>query len=56
MNYGLHTGQYFGLLGKFISFFTSSFVAGLPVSGFLIWWGKRNKNGAAQKILQLSDK
>ena len=43
MNYGLHTGQYFGLTGKIIAFFGSLFVAGLPVSGFMIWWGRRNK-------------
>jgi uncharacterized iron-regulated membrane protein len=43
MNYGLHTGQYFGLSGKIIALFGSLFVAGLPVSGFMIWWGRRNK-------------
>ncbi|MDT0650286.1 PepSY-associated TM helix domain-containing protein [Autumnicola edwardsiae] len=43
MNYGLHTGQYFGITGKIIAFFGSLFVAGLPVSGFIIWWGRRNK-------------
>jgi uncharacterized iron-regulated membrane protein len=43
MSYGLHTGQYFGLTGKIIAFFASLFVAGLPVSGFMIWWGRRNK-------------
>ncbi|QED37376.1 PepSY domain-containing protein [Antarcticibacterium arcticum] len=43
MSYGLHTGQYFGLAGKIIGFLGSLFVAGLPVSGFLLWWGRRNK-------------
>lgn len=43
MSYGLHTGQYFGLPGKIIAFIGSLFVAGLPVSGFMIWWGRRNK-------------
>lgn len=43
MSYGLHTGQYFGLPGKIIAFFGSLFVAGLPVSGFMLWWGRRNK-------------
>lgn len=43
MSYGLHTGQYFGLTGKIIAFFGSLFVAGLPLSGFMIWWGRRNK-------------
>ncbi|TRZ45416.1 PepSY domain-containing protein [Robertkochia solimangrovi] len=43
MNYGLHTGQYFGLPGKIVAFFISLFIAGLPVSGFLIWWGRKNR-------------
>lgn len=43
MKYGLHTGQYFGLTGKIIAFFISLFVTGLPVSGFLVWWGRRKK-------------
>ncbi|MDT0644178.1 PepSY-associated TM helix domain-containing protein [Zunongwangia sp. F363] len=43
MNYGLHTGQYLGLAGKIIAFTVSLFVAGLPVSGCMIWWGRRNK-------------
>ncbi|SDL30015.1 Uncharacterized iron-regulated membrane protein [Salinimicrobium catena] len=43
MSYGLHTGQYFGLGGKILVFLGSFFIAGLPVSGFLLWWGRRNK-------------
>lgn len=44
MNYGLHTGQYFGTVGKIIAFIVSLFVAGLPVSGFIIWWGRTKKS------------
>lgn len=51
MNYGLHTGQYFGLLGKILAFFTSLFVAGLPMSGFMIWWGRRNKKGSKGSLV-----
>ncbi|WP_051908040.1 PepSY-associated TM helix domain-containing protein [Flavimarina sp. Hel_I_48] len=43
MTYSLHTGQYLGLFGKFLAFLTSLFVAGLPVSGLMIWWGRRTK-------------
>lgn len=43
MNYGLHTGQYFGLTGKIIAFIASLLAAALPVTGFIIWWGRRNK-------------
>lgn len=43
MNYGLHTGQYFGLTGKIIAFILSLFAAALPITGFIIFWGRRNK-------------
>ena len=43
MSYGLHTGQYFGLTGKIIAFFISLFVASLPVTGFIVWWGRKNR-------------
>jgi len=43
MNYGLHTGQFFGLTGKIIAFVLSLLAAALPVTGFIIFWGRRNK-------------
>ena len=43
MNYGLHTGQYFNLTGKIVVFFLSLFIASLPVSGTIIWYGRRKK-------------
>jgi uncharacterized iron-regulated membrane protein len=43
MTFGLHTGQYFGLTGKIIAFCASLFIASLPISGFIIWYGRRNK-------------
>ncbi|MDR5590724.1 PepSY-associated TM helix domain-containing protein [Christiangramia sp. SM2212] len=43
MSYGIHTGQYFGLTGKIIAFILSLFVASLPISGFVIWWGRKNR-------------
>lgn len=49
MTYGLHTGQYFGITGKIIAFFASLFVAGLPVSGFIIWLGRKKKGFKQQK-------
>ncbi|WP_255702680.1 PepSY domain-containing protein [Antarcticibacterium sp. 1MA-6-2] len=45
MSYGLHTGQYLGLTGKILAFVGSLFVATLPVTGFVVWWGRRNKSG-----------
>ncbi|WP_088324347.1 PepSY-associated TM helix domain-containing protein [Polaribacter tangerinus] len=44
MNYGIHTGQYLNLFGKIMAFLTSLFIASLPVTGTLIWWGRKRKN------------
>ncbi|MDX1761142.1 MAG: PepSY-associated TM helix domain-containing protein [Christiangramia sp.] len=43
ISYGIHTGQYFGMTGKIIAFILSIFVASLPVTGFLVWWGRKNR-------------
>lgn len=43
MNYDIHVGAIGGLPGKFIAFFISLLIASLPVSGFLIWWGRKKK-------------
>ncbi|SMP28742.1 PepSY-associated TM helix domain-containing protein [Flavobacterium hercynium] len=41
MNYDIHVGSVLGLTGKFIAFFASLISASLPITGFLIWWGKQ---------------
>ncbi|WP_306349699.1 PepSY-associated TM helix domain-containing protein [Flavobacterium sp. '19STA2R22 D10 B1'] len=43
MNYGIHTGQILNLPGKIIAFFTSLLAASLPITGFIMWWGRKNK-------------
>jgi uncharacterized iron-regulated membrane protein len=43
MNYDIHVGSILGLPGKFLAFFASLIGATLPVTGFLVWWGKRKK-------------
>ncbi|MNY32150.1 hypothetical protein D3C86_1663500 [compost metagenome] len=43
MNYDIHVGSILGLPGKFLAFFASLIGASLPITGFLIWWGKRKK-------------
>jgi len=42
-NYDIHTGSYFGLFGKILWFITGLICTSLPVTGFLVWWGKQNK-------------
>ncbi|WP_089683829.1 PepSY-associated TM helix domain-containing protein [Catalinimonas alkaloidigena] len=44
MNYDIHTGAILGFPGKLLAFFASLIVASLPVTGFLIWWGRRKKS------------
>ncbi|WP_428230527.1 PepSY-associated TM helix domain-containing protein [Flavobacterium sp.] len=44
MNYGIHTGQILDLPGKIIAFIVSLIAAALPVTGFVIWYGRRNKS------------
>jgi uncharacterized iron-regulated membrane protein len=43
MNYDIHVGAILGLPGKILVFFASLICATLPVTGFLIWWGRRKK-------------
>lgn len=43
MNYDIHVGAIWGLPGKILAFFASLIAASLPVTGFMIWWGRRNK-------------
>ncbi|UOG75505.1 PepSY domain-containing protein [Hymenobacter tibetensis] len=43
MNYDLHTGQILGFGGKIVAFLGSLISASLPVTGTVIWWGRRNK-------------
>lgn len=38
LNYDLHTGSALGFAGKMLVFFAGLIAAGLPVTGFLIWW------------------
>jgi uncharacterized iron-regulated membrane protein len=42
-NYDIHVGQIIGLPGKIIAFMASLICASLPVTGFVVWLGKRKK-------------
>jgi uncharacterized iron-regulated membrane protein len=43
MNFDIHVGAIGGLPGKLLAFCLSAIIASLPVTGFLIWWGRKNK-------------
>ncbi len=42
-NYDIHVGAIFGIWSKILAFILSLVCASLPVTGFLVWWGKRKK-------------
>jgi uncharacterized iron-regulated membrane protein len=44
MYYDIHIGKILGLPGQLLVFFASLLVASLPVTGFLIWYGRRKKS------------
>lgn len=44
MNYDIHVGQILGITGKIIAFSASLICASLPITGFIIWWGKSKKS------------
>ncbi|MCC6286383.1 MAG: PepSY domain-containing protein [Chitinophagaceae bacterium] len=43
MNYDIHVGAVLGLTGKVLAFLGSLMCASLPVTGFLVWRGRRKK-------------
>lgn len=41
--FGLHTGEIFGTFSKILYFMACLIATSLPVTGFLIWWGRIRK-------------
>ena len=52
MNYDLHTGQLLGLGGKIVAFLASLISASLPITGTVLWWGRRQKSKKGAKNLK----
>ncbi|OOQ60592.1 PepSY-associated TM helix domain-containing protein [Mucilaginibacter pedocola] len=48
MNYDIHVGQIGGITTKIIAFLASLICASLPITGFIIWLGKRKKTKKAK--------
>ncbi|MFI2744512.1 PepSY-associated TM helix domain-containing protein [Zhouia sp. PK063] len=40
----LHMGQWWGQFGKLSTFISGLIATSLPITGFLIWWGRRKKS------------
>ncbi|MEM0941449.1 MAG: PepSY-associated TM helix domain-containing protein [Bacteroidota bacterium] len=63
-NFDIHTGAIGGIVGKTIAFFLSLFSASLPVTGFIIWFGRNKKKrrlkrtggtGGAKKVVEAKE-
>ena len=44
MNYDIHVGAIGGIAGKIIAFLSSLVIGSLPITGTVIWWGRRKKS------------
>lgn len=54
MNYDLHVGAIFGIPSKIIAFLASLISATLPITGFIIWYGKKFKKKKKGKKTKLA--
>jgi uncharacterized iron-regulated membrane protein len=50
MNYDIHVGAVAGLTGKVMAFLASLLCASMPVTGFLIWWGRKKKTAKEKPV------
>ncbi len=54
MNYDIHIGAIGGIAGKIIAFLVSLVCASLPVSGILLWYGRKYKRVSDKKLRLVS--
>ena len=52
MNYDIHVGAILGLTGKIMAFFASLVAATLPITGFIIWLGRKKKSNKTASTTQ----
>ncbi|WP_409150122.1 PepSY-associated TM helix domain-containing protein [Sphingobacterium sp. BS-2] len=45
----LHMGQWWGQFGKLSTFLAGIIATSLPITGFLIWWGRRKKKKTVRR-------
>ena len=55
-NYAIHVGSIYGLPTKILACFTALFCASLPVTGFMIWLGRRKKKKKQKNIRKIPPK
>ena len=60
MNYDIHVGSILGFPGKVMAFLASLIGASLPITGFLVWYGRKFKKRKNQtnkpKLSQIENK
>jgi uncharacterized iron-regulated membrane protein len=56
LNYDIHTGAILGLPGKIFAFLISLLIASLPVTGFLVWYGRRYRKKSFTKNIPVEKK
>ncbi|MBD2702469.1 PepSY domain-containing protein [Spirosoma sp. BT702] len=54
MTYDIHIGSVLGLPGKMLAFFASLIGGSLPITGFIIWWGKQKKSKHKSRKLKVN--
>lgn len=52
MNYDIHVGSILGLPGKVLAFLVTLIGASLPVTGFLVWYGRKFKKKKTKEAKQ----
>jgi len=50
MNYDIHVGSILGFPGKVLAFLSSLIGASLPITGFLVWWGRKFGKNKKKKV------
>ena len=57
LNFPVHVGSILGLPGKIIAFLASLVSASLPITGFMIWWGRsrKKKSDNVQFVSKISE-
>ncbi len=51
-NYDIHVGAILGIFGKILALISSLICASLPITGFLVWWGRKKKKPKKAAIAQ----
>jgi len=48
----IHTGEIFGTFSKILYFIACLFATSLPITGVIIWWGRRNKTSKKSVVVE----